>query len=102
MIFTISISMTNKHKTGNYLIYLYDKYGTKQDTVPADSFTLAEAAGDKAISIEPYASYVIVRVIKNSLDNANPWSRNVQSSQGEIEEMLSPSEREILESYIKT
>ena len=101
MIFTITTSMTNKHKTGNYLIYLYDKYGTKQDTVSAESYTLAEAAGDKAISTEPYASYVIVRVIKNSLDNAHPWSRNVESSQGEIEEMLSSSERKILENYIQ-
>ncbi len=68
--------MTNKHLTGTYLVYFYDKYGTKQDTVPADSFTQAEAVGDRGISQPPYASYVVVRVLKNTLDTSYPWSNN--------------------------
>ena len=75
--------MTNKYETGKYLVMFYDVHGTKQNAVPADSFTAAEEIGDKGISQPPYASYVVVRVIKNSLDNAYPWSyRNGTTQEG--------------------
>jgi hypothetical protein len=66
--------MTNKYRTGSYMIVFYDVHGTKQETVSAESFSAAEAVGDKGISAPPYASYVITRVIKNTLDNAYPWT----------------------------
>lgn len=67
--------MTNKYATGKYMIRFYDVHGTKQAQVPADSYTDAISVGDKGISTPPYASFVVMRVLHNSLDNANPWGK---------------------------
>ncbi len=66
--------MKNKYKTGDYTIILFDQHGTKQKTIYAQSCTQAMNKGEKKTKKPPYASYVVSRVIKNSLDNAYPWS----------------------------
>ena len=65
--------MSNKFETGKYLVFIYDPYGTKQATVKADSFIDAVRKGTDMTLNPPLASYVILRVLANSLDNANPW-----------------------------
>lgn len=83
----------NKHNTGSYLIYLYDKYGTKQETLSAASLTEAQTLGDRGISQPPYASYTVVRVIINTLDKAYPWSiQNGQLQEIDIETQVPSAE----------
>lgn len=66
--------MKNKYRTGTYHIALYDKHGTKQKTIYSQSYTQAVDKGNKKCSKPPYASFTVVRVLYNSLDNANPWA----------------------------
>jgi len=66
--------MSNKYQTGDYLTLFFDVYGTQQDSVASCNFLEADANGRKGIKTPPYASYVVVRVMTNSLDRANPWS----------------------------
>lgn len=63
----------NKYKTGKFHIHLFDRHGTRADTRMAESFIAAEQEGDELIKVPPYASYVITRVLKNTLDTAWPW-----------------------------
>jgi len=65
--------MNNKYKTGKYLILLFDQHGTKQKTVFADSYTEALKKGRKNTTKPPYASFIVIRVLHNSLDTFNPW-----------------------------
>ena len=67
--------MTNKYSTGKYMLMLFDVHGTKQKTLYQDSLQDADFLGRDLIANPPYASYVIVRVIKNSNDNAYPWKQ---------------------------
>jgi hypothetical protein len=63
----------NKYKTGVYHLHLFDKHGSRADMRISNSFTAAQQDGDELIKNPPYASYVITRVMKNTLDNAWPW-----------------------------
>lgn len=66
--------MSNKYSTGRYIIDVYDKYGTKQNTELADSLFKARTVGETLIKEPPYASFTVMRVVLNSLDGFNPWT----------------------------
>lgn len=59
--------MSNKYKTGAYLVYFFDRYGgrVKDKTLSTKSFTHACAAGNEH---KGEGSFVALRVIYNSLD----------------------------------
>jgi hypothetical protein len=64
----------NKYQTGNYAVLLFDRYGTKLDTLTLDAGGLltAQAAGHKAVADGLCASFVVIRMLYNSLDQ-NRW-----------------------------
>ena len=64
----------NAYESGKYRVYLFDKHGTKQKTVFAETLTEAQALGHSMTAEPPYASFVVTRVLYNSLDSSNPWS----------------------------
>lgn len=65
-----------KYSEGSYLIALFDKYGTKIETRIAETHGLigAETEGEKLIG-GVVASYAILRVLSNSIDKGERWSR---------------------------
>ncbi len=65
--------MKNKYKTGNYMVFLFDAHGTKQTSFNAINYTKAMEKGKDKTSKPPYASFVVTRVVHNSLDRADPW-----------------------------
>lgn len=62
--------MTGKYRTGNFMIVLFDRYGTKLDTVlvTAGGLLKAQEKGLEMRSEGLCASFCIVRVLHNSLD----------------------------------
>lgn len=64
----------NAYETGKYRVYLFDKHGTKQETVFAENLTSAMELGEEMTQYPPHASFVVTRVLHNSLDSSNPWS----------------------------
>lgn len=64
-----------KYSEGNYLILTFDKYGTKIETRIAEYQGLIGAQKEAAALIdESVASFVIVRVLTNSIDTqADKW-----------------------------
>jgi hypothetical protein len=65
--------MTNKYKTGDYIIWLFDVHGTKQETLNATSLLEAMKIGRQQTEKPPHASFIVMRTIHNSLDTAYPW-----------------------------
>jgi len=70
--------MSNKYKTGSFQILLFDQYGTLNKTLIRDNLAEADNDGRESILYPPHASYVIMRVITNSLDRSYPWTRSVE------------------------
>lgn len=66
--------MTPKYATGNYTLIFFDRYGTKINTVIVSEAGLIKAqdAGHKAIADGLCASFVVSRVLYNSLDATDP------------------------------
>ena len=66
--------MTAKYATGNYTLIFFDRYGTKINTVIVneDGLLKAQEAGHKAIAEGLCASFVVSRVLYNSLDATDP------------------------------
>ena len=66
--------MTPKYATGNYTLIFFDRYGTKINTVIVSEAGLlrAQAAGHKAVSEGLCASFIVSRVLFNSLDATGP------------------------------
>jgi hypothetical protein len=66
--------MTQKYATGNYTLIFFDRYGTKINTVIVneDGLLKAQDAGHKAIADGLCASFVVSRVLYNSLDATDP------------------------------
>ena len=66
--------MTPKYATGNYTLIFFDRYGTKINTVIVneDGLLKAQDAGHKAIADGLCASFVVSRVLYNSLDATDP------------------------------
>ena len=65
--------MGNRYKTGDYHIILFDIYGTPQLKIKEDitSYTMGlERAHEELNLHDDLKSYVILRVIKNNLDNS--------------------------------
>lgn len=63
-----------KYRTGHYLLLLFTKHGDKAQTIPHDNFLMAQAEGEDKIKNPPYASFVIIRVLHNSVDTHYPWT----------------------------
>ena len=62
--------MTNKYQAGNYMLVLFDRYGTKLDTVMVDEGGLIHAQV-KGLGMRREglcASFCVIRVLHNSLD----------------------------------
>lgn len=67
--------MSNKHQTGKYSTLLFDKHGTLKETISGqENYRLADQKGRDQTKAPPYASYVVTRVITNSLDRSYPWA----------------------------
>lgn len=64
----------NAYETGIYRIELFDKHGSKQHTEFAPNYVLAVAKGGILTEAPPFASFVVTRVLYNSIDKADPWS----------------------------
>ena len=66
----------NKYKSGNYAIVCFDSYGTKLDTKILDEGGLltAQEEGHKAVAEGECASFVVIRMVYNSLDDNKIWS----------------------------
>ena len=64
--------MANKYARDSYHVLLFDRYGTKQDTIiTAGGYGAAlDLAQD---TMDDDGSYVILRVLINSLDNHENW-----------------------------
>jgi hypothetical protein len=62
--------MTNKYSSGSYHIALFDRYGTKIDSVLVTQGGLLKAIeqGNERVSKGLCASFCVVRVLHNSLD----------------------------------
>lgn len=62
--------MTGKYRTGNYMVVLFDRYGTKIDTVLVTTGGLlkAQEQGKERVRDGLCASFCVVRVLHNSLD----------------------------------
>lgn len=65
--------MSNKYETGKFHLHLFDKHGTKLETVVKENITQAQAHGEERIKQPPAASYVVTRILFNSIDRAYPW-----------------------------
>jgi hypothetical protein len=65
----------NKYKSGNYAVLYFDRYGTKLDTQILDEGGLltAQAEGHRAVADGECASFVVIRMLYNSLDNESRW-----------------------------
>jgi len=59
-----------KYRTGSYSLTTFDQYGTKLALASCPSLTDASVMGEDAVARGDAFSYVIQRVIVNSLDNA--------------------------------
>lgn len=70
----------NAYESGKYRIHLFDKHGTKQETVYAETLTGAQELGRNMTAEPPYASFVVTRVLYNSLDSSYPWSTRSSTS----------------------
>jgi hypothetical protein len=66
--------MTNKYETGRFHLHLFDKHGTKLETLMKDNLTQAQADGEERIKAPPAASYVVTRILFNSIDRSYPWN----------------------------
>lgn len=53
-------------RTGIYLVELYDNYGSKVNTVPADSYLEGLAQSREHMSENPDGSAVVMRVLYNT------------------------------------
>jgi len=62
-----------KYETGRYLVLCFNKHGTQVGTHKAETYTQAHAIGKERTSRPPAASYVVTRVMYNSLDAYYPW-----------------------------
>lgn len=64
--------MTPKYSTGLYTLIFFDRYGTKINTVTLSygGALIAQEEGHKAIAEGLCASFVVTRVLYNSLDGA--------------------------------
>ena len=62
-----------KYETGTLQVLLFNKYGTQVQTIKAETYEQAHAIGKEYISRPPASSYVITRVMYNSLDAYYPW-----------------------------
>lgn len=60
----------SKYDTGSYHVVLFDRYGSKLDTLTGfSSLTVAESIGQMAVDEQhDVVSYVVTRILKNSLD----------------------------------
>jgi hypothetical protein len=65
-------------EVGSYIIYFYDKYGTKQKDrkVVASNFTQACVKARRYAKIAGHRSWRIDRCLYNSLDERNKWDKN--------------------------
>jgi len=62
--------VTNKYQAGNYMVVLFDRYGTKIDTVLVTAGGLLKAQ-EKGLEMRKEglcASFCVIRVLHNSLD----------------------------------
>lgn len=68
--------MTAKYSTGNYALIFFDRYGTKLETRVLDEGGLltAQDEGHKAVADGVCASFVVIRMLFNSLDKYAQWS----------------------------
>ena len=65
--------MANKFETSSYYVKVYDKYGTKQhEEYNIESLTEAKVLGEHLTS-NSTESFVVSRVIFNSLDDRTVW-----------------------------
>lgn len=62
-----------KYTTGQYILILFTKHGDKAQTIDHTNLMKARAEGEEKIKNPPYASFVVLRVITNSIDTAYPW-----------------------------
>ena len=65
----------NKYAPGSYIIYLFDKFGSRmkdQFFITTEGLIAATEIGEASISeIEEVASYAVVRVLGNSLSKGD-------------------------------
>lgn len=62
-----------KYETGAYHVLLFGKHGTQTGKESADTYEEAHRIGKAQIQRPPAASYVVTRVMYNSLDAYYPW-----------------------------
>lgn len=70
--------MSNKYHTGSYLVFLFDRYGTKTDSVAANSYTEGKEFGEANCGD---GSFVLVRTVYNSLDGHPTAVRNFEDGE---------------------
>lgn len=60
---------------GEYIIYFYDKYGTKDRSrkITASNFCMAKTKGRRYAKVAGFRSYRIDRCLFNSLDERKDW-----------------------------
>ena len=63
---------------GDYIIYFYDKYGTKDrgKKITATNFCAAKTKGRRYAKVAGFRSYRIDRCLYNSLEERNKWDKN--------------------------
>lgn len=62
-----------KYETGSYHVLFFGKHGTPTDRVTVDTYQEAHSVGRSKTKSPPHASYVVLRVMFNSMDTYYPW-----------------------------
>lgn len=79
----------SKYETGSYHVLLFDRYGSKQHTQRGfTGLLVADAYGQSRIQEEDMASYVVIRVLRNSLDHLGSYNvdeKDILSTEGNNE-----------------
>ena len=67
----------NKYEPGLYQILLFDRYGSKVDTMIASGVIQAQRIGEDILEEEPCLinSFTVMHVLYNSLNPRNNWAR---------------------------
>ena len=70
-----------KYCTNDYMLILFDHLGTKFQTIPYGSFSVAKQNSDEYLAKNPEHSTAILRVLFNSQQTAeDKWGYNANTS----------------------
>ena len=68
--------MAHKYVTGEYLVLVFDRYGTKQRTDKAPNWQAAVSLGGELVELG--GSFVVTRTVYNSLDGHSTYIENIE------------------------